>query len=216
MSCDPFAASCPSPTQAYTTPADIEHFRRCGFLFLTDVLPVHACDLVVSRFEGMFKGDFETGVYPDEWHWREGISKENVTREICNAWKSDRTAISPIVLSSTLGKIVAEVKGWKGVRLGQDDIFWKPPGGTKELCFHQDTPYFPITPADVLTVWIALDDTSREVGTLEYVAGSHLWSCASEDDAGPSAGAAVSTADTSTPPDSFFTQIGRASCRERV
>ena len=26
------------------------------------------------------------GIYPDEWHWREGISKPEKFREIVNAW----------------------------------------------------------------------------------------------------------------------------------
>jgi phytanoyl-CoA hydroxylase len=41
-----------------------------------------------DRVERLFEGHFDTGVYPDEWHWRKGISKESATKEIVNAWKS--------------------------------------------------------------------------------------------------------------------------------
>jgi hypothetical protein len=27
-----------------------------------------------ERYSEMFGGNFDTGIYPDEWHWREGIS----------------------------------------------------------------------------------------------------------------------------------------------
>ena len=37
----------------------------------------------------MFRGEFETGTEPDEWNWRFGKDPEDVTRQICNAWKSD-------------------------------------------------------------------------------------------------------------------------------
>ena len=39
------------------------------------------------RFDGLWRGEFETGIYPDEWHYREGMSKPHITREIVNAWK---------------------------------------------------------------------------------------------------------------------------------
>jgi ectoine hydroxylase-related dioxygenase (phytanoyl-CoA dioxygenase family) len=74
-----------------------------------------------------------------------------------------------------LGKLAAELAGWKqGARLAQDQVWAKPPGG-KPLAFHQDSPYFMFSPPDVVTVWIALDDMSEELGPIEYVRGSHLW-----------------------------------------
>jgi hypothetical protein len=46
---------------------------------------------VRDRYEPLFRGEFETGVYPDEWYGRAGMNLEHATKEICNAWKSDRT-----------------------------------------------------------------------------------------------------------------------------
>ncbi|CAM9606412.1 unnamed protein product, partial [Scytosiphon promiscuus] len=34
----------------------------------------------------LFRGEFDTGVYPDEMHWREGISKDDAPREVCGSW----------------------------------------------------------------------------------------------------------------------------------
>lgn len=39
---------------------------------------------------------------------------------------------------------------------------------------HQDNAYFCMTPPDVLTVWIAVDDVTEENGPVCYVPGSHL------------------------------------------
>ena len=41
--------------------------------------------------------------------------------------------------------------------------------------FHRDSVYFDFTPADVITVWFALEDMEEQLGPLEYVKGSHLW-----------------------------------------
>jgi hypothetical protein len=79
-----------------------------------------------ARYEALFRGDFDTGVYPDEWHWRAGLSLPEVTREICNGWKADRY-VAEIVLSAALAALVAEIQGWTSVRIGQDDVIWKPP-----------------------------------------------------------------------------------------
>ena len=99
----------------------------------------------------------------------------DITREICNAWKSDRTLAS-FVLSSRLGQAACELAGWPSARIGQDDIWQKPPGG-REVAFHQDAPYisrqFVPRANNSVTAWLALDDVSAEVGTLEYVPRSH-------------------------------------------
>lgn len=36
-----------------------------------------------SRLPHLFRGECDTGVYPDEMHWREGISKDDAPREVC-------------------------------------------------------------------------------------------------------------------------------------
>ena len=65
--------------------------------------------------------------------------------------------------------------GWPGARINQDNVLWKPPGA-KPLGFHQDDAYQDwIDPPAMVTCWMAMDDTSPEGGTIEYVPGSHRW-----------------------------------------
>ena len=149
-------------------------FQRDGFVVVHGVLDQEAIDLARSRFEPLFSGKFQTGLYPDEWNWRKGRDREDLTRQICNGWKSDLT-IASIVLRSDIGKAAAQLRGWPGARIGQDNVIWKPPG-TKPLGFHQDDSYNQwIVPGEMLTCWITLDDTRAFQGTIEYVRGSHLW-----------------------------------------
>ena len=44
----------------------------------------------LARYEELFAGHFETGLYPDEWNWRPTRDAPDLTRQICNGWKSDR------------------------------------------------------------------------------------------------------------------------------
>jgi ectoine hydroxylase-related dioxygenase (phytanoyl-CoA dioxygenase family) len=122
----------------------------------------------------MFSGKFQTGLYPDEWNWRMGRDREDLTRQICNGWKSDLT-IASIVLHADVGEACARLRRWPGARIGQDNVIWKPPG-TKPLGFHQDDSYNGwIEPGEMNTCWITLDDTKAYQGTIEYVRGSHKW-----------------------------------------
>ncbi|KAJ1474203.1 hypothetical protein T484DRAFT_1833226 [Baffinella frigidus] len=66
-------------------------FWRDGFLLVENLNPLEDVAAVRGRLDGLFRGEFDTGVYPDEWHWREGISLPDAPREICNAWKADST-----------------------------------------------------------------------------------------------------------------------------
>ena len=55
-------------------------------------------------------------------------------------------------------------------------MLWKPVG-TRPLGMHQDCAYLDwINPNEMISCWIALDDTSAEAGTMELVRGSHRWS----------------------------------------
>ena len=121
-----------------------------------------------------FAGHCQTGVQPDEWNWRSGRDDPTLTRQICNAWKSDLT-IASIVLREDIGAACAELRQWPGARINQDNVIWKPPG-TKALGFHQDDSYQDwIVPPEMMTCWITLDDTKADQGTIEYVRGSHRW-----------------------------------------
>ena len=151
------------------------------------LLTKETCAEVRARLPRLFRGEFDTGNYPDEWHWREGISRENAAREICNAWKSDRT-IASVVLDEDLGRLVANVMSWDSVRIAQDDVVWKPPSAHQDrpktqridtVGFHQDSAYisaqFEPYENNSVTVWMALDDADEENGCVEYAVGSHKW-----------------------------------------
>jgi ectoine hydroxylase-related dioxygenase (phytanoyl-CoA dioxygenase family) len=94
--------------------------------------------------------------------------------QVINVHKSDRL-FRALATAPRLGQLVAELAGWsQGARLAQDQVWAKPPGAAP-LVFHRDSPYFMFQPANVITVWVALDDMDEEIGPLQYVRGSHKW-----------------------------------------
>jgi hypothetical protein len=162
------------PVLAGIGDVEIQRFRRDGFLIVERLLCVERVAALCERFPKLFAGRFDTGIYPDEWYWREGMSLPDVTRHMANAWKAD-LAVAKLALSADIGRAAARLTGWSGVRLGQDTIWWKAPM-TKPIAHHQDSSFMDfLDPAHTVTCWLTLDDTHRDAGTLEYVPGSHLW-----------------------------------------
>jgi ectoine hydroxylase-related dioxygenase (phytanoyl-CoA dioxygenase family) len=154
--------------------ADFQAFAEDGFVVVENVLTESKVDAARDRFEPLFSGTFETGIQPDEWNWRTGRDSTALTRQICNGWKSDRV-IASIVLRRDIGRACAQLRGWPGARINQDNVIWKPQGA-KALGFHQDDSYQNwIVPGEMVTCWITLDDTRAGQGTIEYVRGSHKW-----------------------------------------
>jgi len=162
------------PALAELDDAHVARFRRDGFVVLERVLTDAQVAALRERFALLFAGRFDTGIWPDEWYWREGMSLPDVTRHMANAWKADLT-VARLALSADIGRAAARLAGWPGTRLGQDTVWWKAPL-TKPIACHQDSSFLDfLDPPQTVTCWLTLDDTHRDAGTLEYAPGSHLW-----------------------------------------
>jgi ectoine hydroxylase-related dioxygenase (phytanoyl-CoA dioxygenase family) len=131
-------------------------------------------ELLRERYLTLFEGDYETGIRPDEVNWVPGRDPDDRTRQLCNAWKSDRV-VAAQVLSERTGRLAAQLAGYTGVRILQDNVLWKPPG-TKAIGFHQDSSYADyLVPPEMITCWISLHETQADAGPIEFVRGSHTW-----------------------------------------
>eukprot|EP00421_Protoceratium_reticulatum_P024769 CAMPEP_0168475998 /NCGR_PEP_ID=MMETSP0228-20121227/61659_1 /TAXON_ID=133427 /ORGANISM="Protoceratium reticulatum, Strain CCCM 535 (=CCMP 1889)" /LENGTH=343 /DNA_ID=CAMNT_0008492101 /DNA_START=23 /DNA_END=1052 /DNA_ORIENTATION=- len=155
-----------------------EAFWRDGFLLRENVIDVQLAARLREHFGELFAGRFPTGIYPDEWHWREGISRPDKFREIVNAWKSS-PLVASVALDPALGRLASGLLGWeRGARLAQEDVLWKPPGAGG-VGYHQDSAYisenFEPRADNSVTVWIALDTADADTGVVEYAVGSHRW-----------------------------------------
>ncbi len=156
------------------TREQIDQFNEDGFLVVENLLDNATVEKTRACYERLFRGEFETGVTPDEVNWQVETGDPSLTRQICNAWKADRD-IAEIVLREDLGRALAELGGWSGTRIMIDNVLWKPPG-TRPLGYHQDSAYLDwYTPSDLLSCGMQLDGTSADGGTVEFVRGSHKW-----------------------------------------
>eukprot|EP00435_Cladocopium_sp_Y103_P030424 s1184_g7.t1 len=159
--------------------ADPTAFAEKGFVILQELIPRELCEALNSRLECLLKGDYNLGVAPKKVpgakelrRFQSGGAKVTTLR-VVDAWKAD-ALFHQVVTSRQLGQLAATLGGWSGARVAEDQVWIKPPGAGP-LVFHRDSPYFDFEPDDVITIWIALDDMTMDLGPLEYVVGSHRW-----------------------------------------
>ena len=153
----------------------VDRFHTDGFLIIEEgFLSEAALEALRERFDALFGGEYATGIQPDEVNWKSGRDSEDLTRQICNGWRAD-DLIAAQVLSERTGRLAAQLGGYRGTRMLQDNCLWKPPGA-RSLGMHQDGSYAGyLVPPEMITCWVALDDTRAQGGTIEYVRGSHRW-----------------------------------------
>jgi ectoine hydroxylase-related dioxygenase (phytanoyl-CoA dioxygenase family) len=103
---------------------------------------------------------------------------ERDLRKIDNAWWSDPD-LAELATSPRLGELAAALLGATSVRLWQDQLLYKPPGGPTEtnIGWHQDwASWDTVASHDAfVTAWVAFDDVDDENGAMQMIPGSHAW-----------------------------------------
>jgi ectoine hydroxylase-related dioxygenase (phytanoyl-CoA dioxygenase family) len=109
-----------------------------------------------------------------EYHSNESADPNTVLFHALGAWR-----ISPAfhdLLWNPAFTVPASQLLEGAVRFWHDQLFCKPAHHGGVVAWHQDYSYWTRTePLAHLTCWIALDDSTRENGCLQYVPGSHRW-----------------------------------------
>lgn len=163
-----------SPLQVTAT--QIKLFHQQGYVIVDNLLTASQVEQIVERFDPLFNTQFETGIYPDEWHGRPGLSQPNATQQMTGLWRCDRTLAS-FTLSAKIAQINASLMGWSAARYGLDTCWIKPPSAPA-VYFHRKNTYVDcIAPPSTITCWIALNNVALKTGSLEIVPGSHTWDC---------------------------------------
>jgi ectoine hydroxylase-related dioxygenase (phytanoyl-CoA dioxygenase family) len=102
-------------------------------------------------------------------------------KRVVNAWWVNDD-VRDIVLDAGLGEICAKLMMVDGVRLWSDQVIVKPGHGPEQktqagnVGWHQDFAYWRIpSSTNMITAWIALQDTTLENGGMRTLVGSHRW-----------------------------------------
>jgi non-heme Fe2+,alpha-ketoglutarate-dependent halogenase len=137
------------------TDAQIEHYRRNGFVY-----PVDAFGADEARRYRCAMEDFEAaqGTQLTKGH--------NFKPHLLFTW------VDKIVHSAAVLDAVEDVIG-PDIRLFHLSVWPKDAGDPAYVSWHQDATYFGLEPPVQVTAWVALTDASIEAGCMEVIPGSH-------------------------------------------
>ncbi|MCY3781443.1 MAG: phytanoyl-CoA dioxygenase family protein [Chloroflexi bacterium] len=88
-----------------------------------------------------------------------------------NLW-NDHEGMRRLMLDERLGKMAADLAGVDGIRIWHDQALIKPPWGNP-TAWHLDNPYWSFSSRAAISLWVALDDATRDNGCLYFLPGTH-------------------------------------------
>lgn len=82
-------------------------------------------------------------------------------------------ALRRLSITGLIPEVAAAFLDSEKVNFFGDQIFVKEPGTRERTAFHQDATYFEIEGDQCCVLWIPVDPTNLETGTMQYVRGTH-------------------------------------------
>jgi len=146
---------------------------------LIDEFQANGCAVIRGAFlpwiEGLKEGIEQNIANPSfrERTYKPDDGSAPFFQDFCN-W--DRIAgFRALVRKSPIARLAARLMRSKTARIFHDHVLVKEPGNSIATPWHQDAPYYLVKGSQSVSFWIPLDPVPRD-RTIEFVAGSHLWS----------------------------------------
>jgi ectoine hydroxylase-related dioxygenase (phytanoyl-CoA dioxygenase family) len=169
---DSIAAEPPQLQSEYSLqPEQIAAFRRDGYIVLRgvvtrDEMAAYRPIILDAVREKLRAEGRDTSNPVDE---RDTVGKAFL--QVLHLWEN-YAPMRAFSLSKRLAKVAAQLLEAPAVRFYHDQVLFKEAGGG-HTPWHQDGYYIPLGTDRVLTMWIPLVDVTPEMGTMNYVPGSH-------------------------------------------
>jgi len=138
---------------------EIERYNQQGFLEPRMVLAPDEAAALRSYFDDLLRQVLDA---PDN---RNSYSI-NTYHVVCER-------LHDLVTDPRITGLAADLLGEEIVCWGSH-LFAKLPDDGKEVPFHQDGVYWPMTPSRSVSIWLAIDDVDEGNAAMRFVPGSHL------------------------------------------
>jgi ectoine hydroxylase-related dioxygenase (phytanoyl-CoA dioxygenase family) len=148
-------------------PAEIEAFRRDGFVHLEGLLEVSE----VAVFREAVDAAVERRKRKDTRALSEKSPYEQSFIQCQYLWE-EFPDVRPLTFHPQVVGAAAALIGADAMRVWHDQALYKEAGG-RETDAHQDHPYWPIAELRTLTAWVPLVEVDHETGCMGYAPGSH-------------------------------------------
>ncbi|MBC8102461.1 MAG: phytanoyl-CoA dioxygenase family protein [Cytophagales bacterium] len=156
------------------TEPQIQQFRQDGFLnYGAPVLTENEVETLRAALHRTLAGKSEAT--PDS-NRNIGGSDQSVVTQIVNIWEAEPAFAAHLHNDRIVSMVAQLMDGADTLRVWHDQIQIKPPHIGGPTIWHQDFPYWPvISPPDLISAWVALEDADEANGCMSMVPRSHLW-----------------------------------------
>ncbi|MFD2613401.1 phytanoyl-CoA dioxygenase family protein [Paenibacillus gansuensis] len=157
---------------------DRQKFDRDGYWISPKLISDEQIAKLREAHERLWSGDYDGDGYTMN-HFRLS-SNPDALRKIDNGWWVN-DEVHRVVTDPFIGELAADLLGTDEIRLWHDQVIYKPGIGDKasadgNVGWHQDYGYWQCSNnPNMITVWIALQDTDLTNGGMMTILGSHKW-----------------------------------------
>ena len=161
------------------THEDKAEYRERGYWITPPLLDESAIKDLRRAFQRMFEKDYDYDLFPFDRVYSYEPNSSSLMK-VNNGWWLNED-IRSIVMSSELGRMIAELSDRDEVRVWHDQVVSKPGLGDTasdeaNIGWHQDYAHWQVASnQDMCTLWIALQDTDLTNGGMRTIVGSHKW-----------------------------------------
>jgi chlorinating enzyme len=138
------------------TPDQIEQFNRDGYI---KGIRIYSADDVVG-----IRGYFDELLAKIVAAGGDSYSISSAHLKYGRVWD--------ILMNRRIVAVIRDLLGENVIGWGSH-FFCKMPHDGKQVAWHQDASYWPLSPSKAVTCWLAIDDADVENACMRFVAGSH-------------------------------------------
>lgn len=139
------------------SPEQIQSYNRNGYLMPFDIYSESEIARIREEFDRLLAEYQAAG--KDSYSISSAHLKHAVAYDVLT---------NPRLVALVQDLLGDNVVGWGS------HFFCKMPHDGKQVAWHQDATYWPLTPTKTCTVWLAIDDASPENANMRFIPGSHL------------------------------------------
>ncbi len=143
--------------------SELERFTDDGVVFLPQLVNAETVELLTRRVTDLRSS---TGPYSSN------MSKDGDFYEERNGYQRDKV-LKDFTFESGLAGLAGRAMDASFTRLLVDHIFVCGPNTPTDYYWHQDTPYWPVSGRQLVSVWLALTDCDKNSAALNFVPGTH-------------------------------------------
>jgi phytanoyl-CoA hydroxylase len=157
--------------RAEVTSQEIQFYQDNGYVIIDDFLSADELEIWRTAVTEAVANRADRKLA--DGRMRDGNNEyyDRVFVQRINLW-TDHDGMRQIMLDPRLGKLATQLAGVDGIRIWHDQALIKPAWGNP-TAWHLDNPYWSFSSRDAISIWVALDDVTKDNGCLYFIPGTH-------------------------------------------